>query len=152
MRSKLCLSLVAFVQLFAVSMAQDKPAAAISPRSASTATYITHVTVINPENGKEMQDRTVIISGDRISEVRDSEGMKLPACTKVVDGTSKYLIPGLWDMHVHAVLNSSPAGKMITELSKMKFKFSREAAAVAHWSAPSTFWPELYANSLKLLN
>ena len=49
MRTKLCLSLVTFAQLFAVSMAQEKPAAAISPSSASTATYITHVTVIDTE-------------------------------------------------------------------------------------------------------
>jgi hypothetical protein len=61
------------------------------------------VTVIDPENSKETQDRTVIISGDRISEVRDSEGMEPPAGAKVVDGRGKYLIPGLWDMHVHAV-------------------------------------------------
>jgi imidazolonepropionase-like amidohydrolase len=103
MRAKLSLSLVVFVQLFAVSMAQEKPAAAISPGSASTAMYITHVTVIDPKNSKEIQDRTVIISGDRILEVRDSGGMKPPAGAKVVDGRGKYLIPGLWDMHVHAV-------------------------------------------------
>jgi imidazolonepropionase-like amidohydrolase len=105
MRAKLCLSLVAFLQLFAVSMAQEKPAAAISPGSASTATYITHVTVIDPENSKEIYDRTVIISGDRISEVRGSEGRKPPGGAKVVDGRGKYLIPGLWDMHVHAVFD-----------------------------------------------
>src|SRR5580700_9903740 len=68
MRATLYLSIVAFVQLFAVSMAQEKPATAISPGSASTATYITRVTVVDPENSKEIQDRTVIISGDRISE------------------------------------------------------------------------------------
>ena len=27
--------------------------------------------------------------------------MKAPAGAKVVDGRGKYLIPGLWDMHVH---------------------------------------------------
>jgi imidazolonepropionase-like amidohydrolase len=103
MRTKLCLSLVAFVQLCAVSMAQEKPAAAISRGSASTATYITHVTVIDTITGKEIQERTVIISGDRISEVRDSKKLKPPAGAKIVDGNRKYLIPGLWDMHVHAV-------------------------------------------------
>jgi imidazolonepropionase-like amidohydrolase len=103
MRAKFCLSLVALLQVFAVSMAQEKPAAAISPDSASTATYITHVTVIDPEKSKEIQDRTVIISGDRISEVRDSKGRKPPAGAKVVDGRGRYLIPGLWDMHVHAL-------------------------------------------------
>jgi imidazolonepropionase-like amidohydrolase len=84
-------------------MAQEKPAAAISRGSASTATYITHVTVIDTITGKEIQERTVIISGDRISEVRDSKKLKPPAGAKIVDGNRKYLIPGLWDMHVHAV-------------------------------------------------
>jgi hypothetical protein len=103
MRAKVCLSLVAFVQMCAVSMAQEKLATVISPSGASSATCITHVTVIDTENGKKLQDRTVIISGDRISEVRDSKGMKPPAGTKMVDGSGRYLIPGLWDMHVHSV-------------------------------------------------
>jgi imidazolonepropionase-like amidohydrolase len=102
-RAKLCLTLVAFGQLCAVAMAQEKPATVISPSSASSATYITHVTVIDTENGKQIQDRTVIVLGDRISEVRDSKGKKRPRGAKVVDGQGKYLIPGLWDMHVHAV-------------------------------------------------
>jgi imidazolonepropionase-like amidohydrolase len=104
MRTKLFLSLFAFAHLWAVAMAPQQPAVVISQRIVGSATYITHVTVIDPENSKEIQDRTVVISGDRISEVRDSKGIKPPAGTKVVDGTGKYLIPGLWDMHVHAVV------------------------------------------------
>jgi imidazolonepropionase-like amidohydrolase len=100
MRAKICLSLVAFVQMCAISLAQEKPATVISP---SSATYITHVTVIDTETGRDMQDRTVIILGDRISEIRDSKRIKPTAGAKVVDGRGKYLIPGLWDMHVHAV-------------------------------------------------
>jgi imidazolonepropionase-like amidohydrolase len=83
-------------------MAQEKPAILIAPSDASRATYITHVTVIDTENGKKIQDRSVIVSGDRISEVRDSKGTKPPAGATIVDGRGKYLIPGLWDMHVHA--------------------------------------------------
>jgi len=84
-------------------MAQEQPSTVISRNSAGSATYITHVTVIDTGFGKEVPDRTVIISGDRISEVRDSKGIKPPTGAKVVDGRGKYLIPGLWDMHVHAV-------------------------------------------------
>ena len=62
MKTKLCVSLAAFVQLYAVSKAQEKPAAVFSSNGAGNATYITHVTVIDTENGKEIQDRTVIIS------------------------------------------------------------------------------------------
>jgi imidazolonepropionase-like amidohydrolase len=103
MKATLCLSLVAFGQLYAVAMAQEQPVPVISPNSVGSATYITHVTVIDTENGKKIQDRTVVISGDRISEVGDSKGMKPLAGAKVVDGSGKYVIPGLWDMHVHAV-------------------------------------------------
>src|ERR1700722_4076370 len=103
MRTKFCLSLVAFVQLCGVSMAQEKPSTVISPGGANSTTYITHVTVIDTENGKKIHNRTVIISGDRILEVRDSKSVRPPADAKIVEGHGKYLIPGLWDMHVHAV-------------------------------------------------
>jgi hypothetical protein len=103
MRTKFCLSLVAFVQLCGVSMAQEKPSTVISPGSASVTMYITHVTVIDTENAKKIPNRTVIISGDRILEVRDSKSVRPPAGAKIVEGHGKYLIPGLWDMHVHAV-------------------------------------------------
>ncbi len=104
MRAKLCLSLFASAHLCAIAVAQEQPAAVTSPSSVGSETYITHVTVIDTITGKEVQDRTVIVSGDRISEVRDSKGTKPPAGAKVVDGRGKYLIPGLWDMHVHAVV------------------------------------------------
>ena len=63
--------------------------------------YITHVNVIDTETGKESSNQTVVISGGRISEVKDSKDIKPRADAKIVDGTGKYLIPGLWDMHVH---------------------------------------------------
>jgi imidazolonepropionase-like amidohydrolase len=103
MRARLCLSLFAFAHLCAVAIAQEQPSAVISPSSVGGAMYITHVTVVDTETGKEIHDRTVVISGGRISEVRDSKGMKPPPGAKVVDGRGRYLIPGLWDMHVHAL-------------------------------------------------
>ena len=67
----------------------------------SVSIYIAHVTVIDTENGKESPDQTVVISGNRISEVKASGDARPQAGAKVVNGTGKYLIPGLWDMHVH---------------------------------------------------
>jgi len=74
-----------------------------SGRSGVGSIYITHVTVIDTLTGKELPHQTVGIFGDRIAEVKDSKELKPAAGAKVVDGTGKYLIPGLWDMHVHAV-------------------------------------------------
>ena len=64
--------------------------------------YISHVTVIDTETGNVLVDRTVVISGERIAELKASNQLKPPKGAKVVDGAGKYLIPGLWDMHVHA--------------------------------------------------
>jgi hypothetical protein len=47
MRAKLCLSLFAFAHLCAVAMAQEQPAAVIPQRIVGSATYLTHVTVID---------------------------------------------------------------------------------------------------------
>jgi imidazolonepropionase-like amidohydrolase len=77
------------------------PSPLTSSNAASSPIYITHVTVIDTQSGGENRNRTVVISGNRISDVKDSRNAKPPAGAKVVDGTNKYLIPGLWDMHVH---------------------------------------------------
>ena len=65
--------------------------------------YITHVTVIDTVTGREAREQTVAITDDRISKVGESNSIKSPLGANLVDGRGKYLIPGLWDMHVHAV-------------------------------------------------
>jgi imidazolonepropionase-like amidohydrolase len=41
------------------------------------------------------------VNGGRITTVGRTGSINLPPNTIVVDGTGKFLIPGLWDMHVH---------------------------------------------------
>ncbi len=62
---------------------------------------ITHVTVIDCTGAAAKPNSTVVITGDRISEVGASETVDIPAGARVVDATGKFLIPGLWDMHGH---------------------------------------------------
>jgi imidazolonepropionase-like amidohydrolase/ketosteroid isomerase-like protein len=63
--------------------------------------FITHVTVIDTETGKEEADQTVVMSDGKISDVAKSRNLAAPTSARIVDGRGKYLIPGLWDMHVH---------------------------------------------------
>ena len=60
---------------------------------------ITHVTVINPAGGTSTPDRTVVIHNATILSVGPSRH-RTPMPTDI-DGTGKFLIPGLWDMHMH---------------------------------------------------
>ncbi|MGH8211243.1 MAG: amidohydrolase family protein [Steroidobacteraceae bacterium] len=48
-----------------------------------------------------MPDMTVIISGGRIAALGKTPQLHAPNDAQVVDAKGKFLIPGLWDMHVH---------------------------------------------------
>jgi hypothetical protein len=63
----------------------------------------THVSVIDATGAPAMPDMVVVISGDRISEIGRAEEVAIPERAQVIDGTGKFLIPGLWDMHVHVL-------------------------------------------------
>ncbi len=49
-----------------------------------------------------LADQTVLIVGDHIAEVGPADKVQVSKTATVVDGTGKYLLPGLADMHVHA--------------------------------------------------
>jgi len=83
------------------------------PTAASTIA-ITHVTVINPGTSSVVPNRTVVIAGDRIGSVSDAAKFQPPQNARVIDGTRQYLIPGLWDMHVHSAFGDwFPGGRDI---------------------------------------
>jgi imidazolonepropionase-like amidohydrolase len=58
---------------------------------------ITNVTVIDATGAPARVETTVIVEGDRITSI----GQSVPSGARVVDGKGRFLIPGLWDMHVH---------------------------------------------------
>ena len=43
----------------------------------------------------------MVVQGGRITDVATGKAVKMPAGTKAIDGKGKFLIPGLWDMHIH---------------------------------------------------
>lgn len=59
---------------------------------------------------------SIEIRGDRITAITD--GAAPPAGARIVDGTGKFAIPGLWDMHVHLAMRPEPglAEQMILPL------------------------------------
>jgi hypothetical protein len=64
---------------------------------------ITHVTIVDVSGGPSMQDQTVVIEGGRIATLGTAATVRVPAGARVIEGAGRFLIPGLWDMHVHAV-------------------------------------------------
>ena len=64
---------------------------------------ISHVTVIDTTGAPPQTDMTVVVRDQRIVELAKSDAVRTPAGSRLVDGSDKFLIPGLWDMHVHEV-------------------------------------------------
>lgn len=62
---------------------------------------IKNVDVLDVENKKVLKGYNVVALNGRIVSVDKDRMYKLPEGTEVIDGTGKYLIPGLTDAHVH---------------------------------------------------
>lgn len=85
------LSRRALLQAFAAAAPAALTAAPAPPLA------IEHVTVVDVGNGDLRPGQTVVIRGDRIASV----GTNRVSGAHVIDGRGQFLIPGLWDMHVH---------------------------------------------------
>src|SRR5712691_12338835 len=91
-------------------------ASAISAQTSSQPKQIAiaHVTVINPATASVQPDSIVVINADRITFVSHSVVVPLAKNTRVIDGRGQFLIPGLWDMHVHSAFGDwFPGGRDI---------------------------------------
>jgi len=73
----------------------------VRPGHADVPVALTHVTVIDATGTPAQPDMTVIISGGRITTLGPAVKVVVPAGARAIDATGKFLIPGLWDMHIH---------------------------------------------------
>jgi imidazolonepropionase-like amidohydrolase len=76
-------------------------AAQVSRASQTSSLVFNHVTVIDMKGAQSKPDITVVIQGNRIVAMGKSDKTYIPKNARVIDATGKFLIPGLWDMHVH---------------------------------------------------
>jgi imidazolonepropionase-like amidohydrolase len=70
---------------------------------------IRNVTVVDVAAGRNVRNQAVVIDGDSISAVVPERALDVAGVTRTVDGRGKYLIPGMWDMHVHLSSMGTPA-------------------------------------------
>lgn len=72
----------------------------------SRAVVVRDVTVVDVASGSLHAHSTITVQGSRITGVTHTDGAEPPAGALVIDGSGRYLIPGLWDMHTHALWSS----------------------------------------------
>jgi imidazolonepropionase-like amidohydrolase/ketosteroid isomerase-like protein len=88
---KVVFSLALILSLISSTIAQTK----------SKPIVFTHVTVIDGTGAAAQNDMAVIIADGKIADIGKFSEIKLPKKSQVIDASGKFLIPGLWDMHVH---------------------------------------------------
>ncbi|MEO7658559.1 MAG: amidohydrolase family protein [Pyrinomonadaceae bacterium] len=93
------IAIVSFIAPPAPLLAQTRP----TPQSQPL--VFTNVTVIDVGASDAKRalklDQTVVISGEYVAAVGKTGTVRIPDGAQVVDATGKFLMPGLWDMHVH---------------------------------------------------
>jgi len=70
-------------------------------------TTIDNVTIVDVTKGKLQQRKTIVIEGGRIARIVNASTETRAGAT--LDGTGMFVIPGLWDMHIHAYFTNDTA-------------------------------------------
>ena len=84
--------------IFVVGCATQQP-----PATSTDGFAIQNVTVIDIKSGNKSAGQTVLVRGNQIAQVGAAAQVQVPAGMRVVDGRNRFLIPGVWDFHVHAM-------------------------------------------------
>ena len=69
--------------------------------SAVSQTYITNVTIIDVVKQKLIPSQTITIKDNVIANIQPSAKVKVPEGSVIIDGSGKFLMPGMTDAHVH---------------------------------------------------
>jgi hypothetical protein len=64
---------------------------------------IRNVAVIDVETGTVRQGRDVVLRDGKIASVGPADPARSQDALIAIDGSGKYLMPGLWDMHTHSL-------------------------------------------------
>jgi Amidohydrolase family len=131
------------------------------------ALVLTQLTIIDVTGGPPKPDMTVVITGDRITDFGEAGKVAVPQGGRVIDAGGKFLIPGLWDMHVHwygkdtltlfiangvtgvrQMFGNSDLLRWRDEIAKGSLQGPRMVVASPIVDGPQPFWP----NSISVRN
>ncbi len=78
------------------------PMPKLKPPAKFNSVFIKSISIIDVTSGNLLENRDILIKDNVIIAIDTIGILKANATSLIVDGTNKYLIPGLWDMHTHS--------------------------------------------------
>ncbi len=103
------LALLASFAVVGASQAQQSPPSQAIPQAGETVFVQAGRLLADPDSGVVLRDKTVVITGGRVVEIRDGfvgEG-------NVVDLRQHFVLPGLIDSHVHLTSQQNPNARLM---------------------------------------
>ena len=77
----------------------------------------TNVNLVSMRDETIVPAQAVLIEDGVIKAIGASGSIAIPAGTDVIDGSNRYLLPGLTDMHVHPVVGSDGESDLLVQLA-----------------------------------
>ncbi|GMR11975.1 MAG: amidohydrolase family protein [Gemmatimonadota bacterium] len=72
-----------------------------APQQSTGTIVFTNVNVVPMDADRVLKSQTVIVQGDRIRDMGPTSNISVPSGATRIDGSGKYLMPGLAEMHGH---------------------------------------------------
>lgn len=95
-------SVIILLLLLTVVLAILWPMPQLEPPTKHHIVFIKSINIIDVKSGNILANRDVLIKDNVISAIDTSGILKAHPTSLIIDGTNKYLMPGLWDMHTHS--------------------------------------------------
>ncbi len=102
LRIPLFLLVIVVVYRLAIHMVAALPA---QPAGRATVKALVGGTLIDGFGGRPIRNSVIVIDGERIKAVGQVGTLAVPAGAEVVSTEGMSVLPGLWDMHVHLMIN-----------------------------------------------
>lgn len=95
------IAVLVLLSIITITSAYLWPTSVLQTPRVYTKTMINNINIVDVETGKTAYNQFALIENSRITRI-DSVPFKPIDNSLRIDGTGKYLIPGLWDMHTHS--------------------------------------------------
>jgi imidazolonepropionase-like amidohydrolase len=69
--------------------------------AAQDVTVFRNVSVVPMDSERVLEAQTVVVRGERIESIGPAASAEIPPGARLIDGTGRYLVPGLAEMHAH---------------------------------------------------
>ena len=109
MKRSIIIAVAISISLLAFIVFQAQRTSSNIEKVTGNVTAFTHVNVLPMTSNVVLENQTVVISGDRISLISPSENVELGELVTIIDGTGKFLVPGLAEMHGHVPPTDPPS-------------------------------------------